>query len=128
MAPAICGRTAQEADESETTPHLGIRGECASETPAEIKTPSPREAEFAARAAELEKRTRGSVGDKADGRSNQPPSAVAALLADELGRTRRRLRCPAVCDTAGRFALPTLRNKGRPIRFKEELSTGSHPL
>ena len=82
----------------------------------------PREAELEARAAELE-RYRGSRrrDRERERQKQQPPSAVAAHSANELGPSARRLRCPAVCDTTSRFCSPDApQNKGRPIRFKRK--------
>jgi hypothetical protein len=118
----------KKADESETTPHLEIRGECASETPAEIKTPSPREAELAARAAELENVLAAPSATRPMGGATSPPVPLRRYWLTNWGRTHADCAVQQFVTPPVDSALPTLRNKGRPIRFKEELSTGSHPL
>lgn len=65
----------QEGDESATSPHPQMRGECDSETPAETEKPSPREAGLEARVAELESALATRVGEpeSATRQKVQPP-------------------------------------------------------
>jgi hypothetical protein len=99
---------------------LEIRGECASETPAEIKTPSPREAELAARAAELENVLAAPSATRPMGGATSPPVPLRRYWLTNWGRTHADCAVQQFVTPPVDFALPTLRNKGRPIRFKEE--------